>query len=128
MLDLCLALKVILTCCSCIHIIYRKVIGRPFWGVTKRWNSDHDEVKATNIFMGDLQRSLAIMLGDKGCNVKSLKEKDKNGDLIDRQLLMFLPTDQMILRQYEWASEPVVLLSKFFQLDVPTSHLVQIHL
>jgi hypothetical protein len=128
MFDLCLALKVILSCCNCIHIVYRKVIRGPFRGVTTRWNSDHDEVKGTNIFMGDLQRSLAIMLEVKGCNMKLLKEEDKTGGLIDRQLLMFSLTDQMILRQYECASEPVVLLSKFFQLDVPTSHLVLIHL
>jgi hypothetical protein len=77
--------------------------------------------------MGNLQQSLAIKLGDKSCDMKLPKEKDKSGDLIDQQALMFSPTDQMILRQYECASEPVVLLSKFFQLDVPTSHLVPIH-
>ena len=109
-------------------MIHRKVIRRPFRGVSTRWNSDHEEVKATNIFMADLQRSLSIMLGDKGCDAKLLKEKDENGVLIDKQSLTFSPTDQMILRQYECAAEPAVLLSKFFQLDVPTSHLVLIHL
>jgi hypothetical protein len=35
----------------------RKVIRRPFKGVVTRWNSDYEEVKATNIFMGDLKCS-----------------------------------------------------------------------
>jgi hypothetical protein len=34
----------------------------------------------------------------------------------------------MMLRQYECAAEPVVLLSKFFQLAVPHSHLVLVHI
>jgi hypothetical protein len=54
--------------------------------------------------------------------------KDANGNPVDKQDLMFLPTDQMILRQYECGSEPVLLLSKFLQLDVSTAHLVLIHL
>jgi hypothetical protein len=83
-------------------------------------------VKATNIFMGDLQRSLVVMLGDKGCDAGLLK--DANGFPIDKQEFMFSPTDKMILRQYECGSEPVVLLSKFFQLNVSTSHLVLVHL
>jgi hypothetical protein len=83
-------------------------------------------VKATNIFMGDLQRSLVVMLGDKGCHVGLLK--DANGFPIDKQEFMFSPMDKMILRQYECGSEPVVLLSKFFQLNVSTSHLVLVHL
>jgi hypothetical protein len=75
--------------------------------------------------MGDLQRSLAVMLGEKGCNVGLLK--DANGSPVDKQDLMFSPMDQMILRQYECGSEPVVLLLKFLQLDVSTAHLVLIH-
>jgi hypothetical protein len=94
--------------------IHRKVIRRPFRGVTTRWNSDHDKVKATNIFMGDLHKTLVFMLGDKGYDAALLKEKDKNGDPIDKMLLIFSPRDQSILRQYECASEPVVLLSISF--------------
>jgi hypothetical protein len=105
---------------SCTH---RKVIRRPFRGVTTRWNSDHDEVRATNIFVGDMQRSLVIMLADNGCDRNLLRDAD--GDPVDKMTLMFSPIDQMILRQYECAAEPVVLLSKFFQLNVPTSHILQ---
>jgi hypothetical protein len=76
--------------------------------------------------MGDLQRSLDVMLGEKGCNVGLLK--DANVNPANKQDLMFTPTDQMILRQYECGSQPVVLLSKFLQLDVSTAHLVLIHL
>jgi hypothetical protein len=108
-------------------VIYRKVIRRPYRGVPTRWDSDHEEVKATNLFMGDLQCSLVVMLGEKGCDVGLLK--DANGNPVDKQEdLMFSPTDQMILRQYECGSEPVVLLSKFLQLDVSMAHLVLIHL
>jgi hypothetical protein len=120
-----------LSCCaflfcfvmSCTH---RKVIRRPFQGVTTRWNSNHDKVWAMDIFMGDMQRSLVIMLADIGCNRNLLCDAD--GDPVDKMTLMFSPTDQMILRQYECVAEPVVLLSKFFQLNVPTSHLVLVHL
>lgn len=104
----------------------RKVIRRPFKGVATRWNSDHEEVKSTNIFMGDMQKSLAIMLGEKGCDVKLLRTP--SGETVPKAALQFSSFDRMILRQYECASEPVVLLSKFFQLDVPTSHLVLVHL
>jgi hypothetical protein len=102
------------------------VIRCPFHGVTNRLNSDHDEVRATNIFMGDMQRALGIMLGDKGCDLHLLRDAD--ADPVDQMTLMFSPNDEMILRQYECAAEPVVLLSKFFQLNVPTSHLVLVHL
>jgi hypothetical protein len=102
------------------------VIRRPFKGVATRWNSDHEEVKASNIFMGDLQQSLVIMLGDRGCDVSLLHNKE--GDPVDKLSLMFTRPDRMVLRQYECGSEPVVLLSKFFQSDFPTSHLVLIHL
>lgn len=104
----------------------RRVIRKPFRGVTTRWNSDHEEVRATNIFMGDLQRSVVIMLGEGGCDAHLLR--DSNGNAVDKSTLMFSPTDQLILRQYECGAEPVVLLSKFFQLDMPTSHLVLVHL
>jgi hypothetical protein len=107
-------------------MILRQVIRRPYCGVATRWNSDHKEVRATNIFMGDLQRSLAIMLGENGCDVHLLQDAD--GDPVDRMTMRFSPMEQTILWQYECGSEPVVLLSKFFQLDVPTSHLVLVHL
>jgi hypothetical protein len=54
----------------------RRVIRRPFKGVVTRWNSDYEEVKATNIFMGDLQCSLVLMLEDDGCDTKLLKYAD----------------------------------------------------
>lgn len=46
-------------------IFFRKVIRRPVKAVVTRWNSDYEEVKATNIFMGDLMKSLSIMLDEK---------------------------------------------------------------
>jgi hypothetical protein len=51
-----------------------------------------------------------------------------DGDPVERMDFMFTPTDQQILRQYECAAEPVVLLSKFFQMNVPTAHLILFHL
>jgi hypothetical protein len=77
--------------------------------------------------MGDLQRSLGLMLGEKGCD-EHLLRADAPGGAVDKISLMFTNTDQTILRQYECGSEPVLLLSKFFQLDDPSSHLVLVHL
>jgi hypothetical protein len=78
--------------------------------------------------MGDLQLALTgtAMLGEKVCDASLLK--DANGSDVDKDTLMFTQNDQMILRQYKCGLEPVVLLSKFFQMDVPTSHLVLLHL
>jgi hypothetical protein len=61
-----------------------------------------------------------------GTSIRLLK--DANGFPVDKQDFMFSPTDKIILRQYECGSELVVLLSKFFQLNVLTSHLVLVHL
>jgi hypothetical protein len=68
----------------------RKVIRRPFKGVTTRWNSDHQEVKATNLFMSDLQRSLQVMIKDGGCDSNLLKDSDDKE--ADKYKLMFTPT------------------------------------
>jgi hypothetical protein len=116
----------ILFFCSSTSIVISNVIRRPYRGVATRWNSDYEEVKATNIFMGDLQLALLAMLGEKGCDANLLT--DGNGDEVDKDSLMFTKNDEMILRQYECGSEPVVMLSKFFQMDVPTSHLVLVNL
>ena len=92
-----------------------------------RWNSEHEEVRATNIFMGNLQTSLDIMLNEEdGIDRDLLWGKD--GTPVSKDTLWFTPNDHTILRQYECAAEPVSLLSKFFQLNVPTAHLVLVHL
>jgi hypothetical protein len=77
--------------------------------------------------MGDLQCLLVLMLEDDGCNAKLLKDANSKS-VVDKTTMMFTPSDQMMLRQYECAAEPVVLLSKLFQLNKPTSHLVIVHL
>jgi hypothetical protein len=41
---------------------------------------------------------------------------------------MFLTSDQAILRQYECGAKPVMLLSKFFQMDAPSAHPLLVHL
>jgi hypothetical protein len=41
---------------------------------------------------------------------------------------MFTPDDKKILRQYECGAEPCVQLSKFFQINGPTSHEVLFNL
>jgi hypothetical protein len=66
------------------------------------------------------------MLGDNGCDLHLLRNAE--GDPVDKMQLMFLPMDQMILRQYECGSEPAVQLSKFFQSDYPTFHLILLNL
>jgi hypothetical protein len=92
---------------SFLLLTLRKVIRRPYPKVATRWNSDHKEVRATNIFMGDLQQSLVIMLGENGCDIHLLQDAD--GDPVDRMTLMFSPMEQTILRQYGCGSEPVAL-------------------
>jgi hypothetical protein len=72
--------------------VNRTVIRWPYKGVVTRWSSEHEEVKHTNIFMGDLQKALSIMLGDKGCDSK-LPEASSG----DTMKFMFSPMDQMIL-------------------------------
>jgi hypothetical protein len=92
-----------------------------------RWNSDLEEVRHTNIMMGDMQKALSIMLApEDGIDRKLLS--DKNNVAVDKMSLMFLTTETMILRQYECAAEPVLLLSKFFQESIPNAHLVLVHL
>jgi hypothetical protein len=97
----------------------RKVICHPYKGVATRWNSDHQEVKATNIFMSDLQISLQLMIEDGGCDAHLLK--DSNEKETDQFKLMFTPSVQMMFCRFE-------LLSKFFQLALPHSHLVLVHI
>ena len=76
--------------------------------------------------MSDLQESLHAMLDEDGVDKDLLK--DKEGQPLEKSLFHFTVDDQIILRQYECAAEPVIQLSKFFQLNVPTVHLVLIHL
>jgi hypothetical protein len=52
-------------------------------------------VKATNIFMGDLQLALLAMLGEKGCDGSLLQDGDV--DEVDKDSLMFTQNDQTIL-------------------------------
>jgi len=70
--------------------------------------------------MGDINRALGIMLSEGGCDVKLLMDKD--GDPVDKMELMFTPTDQLILQQYECGAEPCLLLSKFLQMSGASSH------
>jgi hypothetical protein len=103
--------------------VLRKVIRRPYKGVVTRWNSDFEEVRHTNIYMGDLQEALARMLDPEFGIDKSLL-KDSNGDEVDPNCLMFMPNERVSLRQYECASEPVMKLSHFFQHSVPMAHMI----
>lgn len=78
--------------------------------------------------MGDLQRSLSIMLAEGGCDENLLHDEQGNYVIAEKPHYMFAPMDQMVLRQYECGSEPAVLLSKFFQRTYPTFHLILFHL
>jgi hypothetical protein len=66
------------------------------------------------------------MIEDRGCDSNLLKVSDDKE--ADKYKLMFTPSDHMMLRQYECAAEPVVLLSKFFQLAMPHSQLVLLYI
>jgi hypothetical protein len=101
----------------------RTKIRHPKPGVLTRWNSELDEVTSVNMFMGDLNKALSIMLGEKGCDASLLTENQgDDGDEVDKKDFMFTASDQMILRQYECGAEPVLFLSKFFQDGKATSH------
>jgi hypothetical protein len=76
--------------------------------------------------MGDLQTALVLMLGEKGCDEHLLQGAD--GNPVDKMSLMFLTSDLAILRQYNCGAKPVVLLSKFLQMDALSAHLVLVHL
>ena len=73
----------------------KKVIRKPFVGVVTRWNSDFLEVKATNIFMGDLQESLLRMLDEENGIDRYLVNESENG----KDDFMFSPTERLTLRQ-----------------------------
>lgn len=77
--------------------------------------------------MGDLMMALSIML-DETTGIDRKMLKDGNGQPVDLNEFMFTPAEQTLLRQYECAAEPAVNLSRFFQLSVPTAHLVLIYL
>jgi hypothetical protein len=77
-----LSLALILCCLLSFLFHCRKVIRRPYRGVT-RWNSDHKEVRATNLFMGDLQHALVLMLGEKECCDEHLLQ-GADGDSVDK--------------------------------------------
>ena len=102
------------------------MIRKPYKGVVTRWNSEHAEVRHTNIIMGDLQTALAQMLTEKGVDKRKLVDTD--GNAVDKRAFHFTDKDERILRQYECAAEPVLLLSKFFQMSKPTAHLILINL
>jgi hypothetical protein len=99
------------------------VIRRPYKGAITRWNSDFEEVRHTNIYMGNLQESLTKML-DPVDGIDKHLLKDSNGDEVDPNDLMFMPNERVSLRQYECAAEPVMKLSHFFQHSVPMAHMI----
>jgi hypothetical protein len=103
----------------------RTRIRMPDPGVVTRWNSEHNEVAKLNIFMGDFNQALGIMLADDGIDAALLTGPDGP---VDRKENMFTPNDKKILRQYECGAEPCVQLSKFFQINGPTSHEVLFNL
>lgn len=98
----------------------RTKIRRPNPGVVTRWNSEHTEVAGLNVFMGDINKALEIMLAPGAIDEGLLKDSD--GAAVDAKEHVFTPSDKMVLRQYECAAEPCILLSKFFQLNEPVSH------
>jgi hAT family C-terminal dimerisation region len=101
---------------------FRKVIRRVQPCVVTRWNSSHDEVKSTNIFMSDVTIALSEMLDDtKGIDRHLLKETSSQ-QKIDKHEFTFTPLDKMIYRQYECAAEEVASLSRFFQKSGATAH------
>jgi hypothetical protein len=84
------------------------------------------EVASANKTMGDLNKALALMCCEEGCDKDLLT--DRQGNAVPKTDLLYTPNDQKILRQYECGAEPSLLLSKFFQINGPTSHEVLFHI
>jgi hypothetical protein len=90
----------------------------PSPGVPTRWDSTNREVSSVNRIMGDFNKGLHLMIN--GMDKDKLTAKDGTVRMVSD--FTFTPTDKLILRQFECASEPCVMLSKFYQVNGPTSH------
>ena len=95
----------------------RLVVVLPSPSVATRWDSTNKEVASLNRIMGDVSKGLNVMI--HGMDSGKLM---KDGNLHPVTDFTFTPTDKLILRQFECASEPCVLLSKFYQINGATSH------
>jgi hypothetical protein len=96
----------------------RKELFIPSPGVTTRWDSSNREVASINRIMGDFNKALHLIIN--GIDNKKLTPTD--GRPLTVSDFTFTPSDKMILRQFECGSEPCVKLSKFYQLNIATSH------
>jgi hypothetical protein len=74
-----------------------------------RWNGTIDETVRANITMGDVSEALDILLRPGGDD----HEMVGNDNSLDK--LRYTAQDKMILRQFEGASIPAKLFSKFTQ-------------
>jgi hypothetical protein len=96
----------------------RLSIVLPVPSVVTRWDSSNLEVASLNRIMGDFNKALNQLLDTTDKHL--LEERD--GAVRPRSDFIFTPNDRTVLRQYECASQPCLLLSKFFQLNAPTVH------
>ena len=71
-----------------------------------RWNSKIDEAERSNKIMGDISKSLEILLAEGGTDY------DINNDISS---LTYTESDKEILRQFEGAAAPARSFSKFLQ-------------
>ena len=90
----------------------------PTPGVVTRWDSSNREVSSLNRTMGDFNDALNLLIDDHDSSLLT----NKDGEEVERSEFTFTIRDKTILRQFECGSEPCLLLSKFFQLNEPTSH------
>ena len=72
----------------------RSKIRMPDPGVVTRWNSEHNEVAKLNIFMGDFNQALGIMLAEDGIDAALLTGPDGP---VDQKENLFTPNDKKIL-------------------------------
>jgi hypothetical protein len=96
----------------------RSVVVLPSPGVETRWDSANREVASVNRIMGDYNKALRLLID--GADKKKLTPSA--GVVLPTTDFIFTPNDKLILRQFECGSEPCVLLSKFYQINGPTSH------
>ena len=85
----------------------------PKMGVPTRWDSYVEECKRANLIMGDMSKTLAILLQKGGMDWDLLSDEEKKNN--DTSSFEYSDEEKKILRQYEGAAMPAREYSKFLQ-------------
>jgi hypothetical protein len=100
-----------------IKVVWTKTV-LPIPSVVTRWDLSNLEVAPLNRIMGDFNTALNLLMDDHDRHLLT----NKDGEEVEHMEFIFTLHDKIILRQFGCGTEPCLLLSKFFQLNEPTSH------